>query len=219
MSRGRTQPSLDTQVTCDRGRRAGSRTHDRAQRAVIADAVRSVVARGGMEAVTLRTVAAEAGVSVSGMQHYFPTRTELLGHALDRTRQRLHARIDARVEGTDRAPRSTLLAVLTELLADHVETREALRMHAAFAVSPVAIESAPGLTGRDDEYLALATSVVADRRGTDEDHDEAADDGYELWTLARGLAFDIALHDASVERARSVLRRRLRRLGLDITTQ
>jgi TetR/AcrR family transcriptional repressor of bet genes len=54
--------------------------HDQRRREIV-PAVWTIVARRGIEGVTLRGVAAEAGVSMGRVQHYFGTRDELVRHA------------------------------------------------------------------------------------------------------------------------------------------
>ena len=51
--------------------------HD-VRRREIAQAVWAVIAERGIEGVTLRSVAAEAGVSVGRIQHYYASREELV---------------------------------------------------------------------------------------------------------------------------------------------
>ncbi|WP_181698633.1 TetR/AcrR family transcriptional regulator [Nocardia sp. GTS18] len=51
--------------------------HDE-RRGVITDAARRVIARGGLDAATFQSVAAEAGVSVRSVQYYFGTKREFL---------------------------------------------------------------------------------------------------------------------------------------------
>lgn len=48
------------------------------RRTEIVHAVWALLAEGGIEAVTFRRVAAEAGVSVGRVQHYFESRTDLI---------------------------------------------------------------------------------------------------------------------------------------------
>lgn len=66
--------------------------HD-ARRRDLAEALWRVVRRDGIHAVSVRTVAAEAGTSPSALRHYFASQDELLGFALtamvDRVRDRL----------------------------------------------------------------------------------------------------------------------------------
>ncbi|AXB45461.1 TetR/AcrR family transcriptional regulator [Amycolatopsis albispora] len=59
---------------------------DRAERKrEIAAALLTLVAREGIEAVSIRTVAAEAGISAGAVQKYFATKEELLREAFDLT--------------------------------------------------------------------------------------------------------------------------------------
>jgi len=53
--------------------------HD-AQRVKFAEAAMSLIARHGLEGVTMRAVAAEAGLSYGSLFHYFSSKDELLMH-------------------------------------------------------------------------------------------------------------------------------------------
>ncbi|GAB4085898.1 TetR/AcrR family transcriptional regulator [Myceligenerans cantabricum] len=68
------------------------------RRREIVVAVWALVARRGFEGVTLRAVAAEAGISVGRVQHYYSSRAELVRdgcrHMLDEGRSRFAARIE-----------------------------------------------------------------------------------------------------------------------------
>ena len=66
-----------------------------ARRRAIADALWRVVAREGFEGVSLRHVAAEAGVSMGMVQHYFHTKEQMLLFALDSMEERVGARFAA----------------------------------------------------------------------------------------------------------------------------
>lgn len=52
------------------------------QRAKFAEAAMSLIARHGLEGVTMRAVAAEAGLSYGSLFHYFNSKDELLVHAV-----------------------------------------------------------------------------------------------------------------------------------------
>lgn len=189
--------------------------HD-VRRHAIAGAVSSVITRGGLEAVSIRSVAAEAGVSMGGVQYYFSTKSELLRHGLADARQRIDARLRARIAENEDCDRAAVLAVLDELLGESVEVRDALRVHAAFAVTPVGTDVGSGLTNCDEMILALVTSVIAAVRpaGSVGDDGAAEVDGYGLWILARGLGFEVALRGAPIDGARRTLGRQLRLLHL-----
>lgn len=66
--------------------------HDE-RRAAIAAALWQVVSRSGIHAVSVRSVAAAAGMSPSALRHYFATQDELLGFALTAVVHRVEARL------------------------------------------------------------------------------------------------------------------------------
>ncbi len=188
--------------------------HDE-RRSTLAAAVWTLVSRNGVEAVSLRSVAAQAGVSMGRVQYYFTSKDELLRHGLLHAHQRMENRIRQRLAETDGDDRAVLVAILDELLGEHPETRDAIRVHAAFAARAVDPRMAAVLTDGDEEILALAVSVIAQARGAGAagfDVDPELD-GYALWTLARGLGSDVALYDAPVERARQTLNCFLQRVA------
>jgi len=58
--------------------------HD-AQRVKFAEAAMSLIARHGLEGVTMRAVATEAGLSYGSLFHYFSSKDELLMHVVQHT--------------------------------------------------------------------------------------------------------------------------------------
>ena len=58
--------------------------HDE-QRKVFTDAAMRLIARQGFEAVTMRKVASEAGLSYGSLFHYFDSKDDLLRHAIRRS--------------------------------------------------------------------------------------------------------------------------------------
>lgn len=64
-----------------------------ARRAAVAEALWRVVRRAGIHAVSVRSVAAEAGTSPSSMRHYFASQDELLGFGLTAVVARVEARL------------------------------------------------------------------------------------------------------------------------------
>lgn len=85
--------------------------HD-AQRVTFAKAAMSLIARQGLEGVTMRAVAAEAGLSYGSLFHYFASKDELLMHAV----QHLMSLQTQRVN--DYASRYDGLTALEHLLCD-----------------------------------------------------------------------------------------------------
>jgi DNA-binding transcriptional regulator YbjK len=64
-----------------------------ARRRAIAEAIFEVIGSRGLEAVSLRDVAAQAGVSMGSVQHYFRSKDEMLQFALGHMRDRALARL------------------------------------------------------------------------------------------------------------------------------
>ncbi|WP_405162009.1 TetR family transcriptional regulator [Nocardia sp. NBC_01499] len=88
------------------------------RRREITTAVRTVMARGGLEAATFQSVAAEAGISVRLVQYYFGTKREFLLATHRAVLEDAAIRFGQRVAalGADAAPRDALRVILTELL-------------------------------------------------------------------------------------------------------
>jgi AcrR family transcriptional regulator len=91
--------------------------HD-ARRRRIAEALWRVATSQGLDAVSLRHVATEAGVSMGQVQHYFRTKDEMLGFALDAISERVAERIGRRVTALAGAakPDALVRAILVEML-------------------------------------------------------------------------------------------------------
>lgn len=181
--------------------------HDE-RKSVLAHAVWTLVARNGLEAVSLRSVAAEAGVSMGRVQYYFATKDELLLHSLEYAHRQMESRIATRLADVGDDDREVLVTILDELLGEHPETRDAIRVHAFFAARASDSEHmAAVLTDGDNEILTLAIEVVAQAKSAgrvapDVDPEQ---DGYALWTLARGLGNDVALYGTPIAKARRTL--------------
>ncbi|WP_181136556.1 TetR/AcrR family transcriptional regulator, partial [Rathayibacter sp. AY1G9] len=70
----------------------------RESRSDILSAVVAVLSTRGAEHLSIRTVAAEAGVSVGAVQHHFPTKQALLAGAMARVEERFRERMRSRLE-------------------------------------------------------------------------------------------------------------------------
>jgi AcrR family transcriptional regulator len=98
--------------------------HDERRRA-IAEAVLRLAVAEGLESVSLRRVAAEAGVSMGSVQHYFRTKDEMLEFALAHMEQRREARIVARLSASGRPP--TVREIVRTSLVEVLPTDEPSR--------------------------------------------------------------------------------------------
>lgn len=101
------------------------------RQAAITQALLRIVAERGLEEVSVREVAAGAGVSIGTVQHYFPTKDVMLAAAYQEVLRSIRARIEAVEFGPD--IRANLSAVLAELLPLDRRRRAETRIHLAFA--------------------------------------------------------------------------------------
>src|SRR5919202_3193485 len=102
--------------------------HDQRRRHIV-EALLAIAGTRGLEAVSLREVAHEAGVSMGAVQHYFATKDEMLLFALQQwlglgVHDRFTARIRTRLarEATD-APVAALRAIAAEYLPHDASSR------------------------------------------------------------------------------------------------
>lgn len=130
------------------------------RRTQIADALMRVAAQQGLEAVSLRHVAAAAGVSVGMVQHYFRDKDEMMAFAMSVVRDRSQARLAPAIErlGDNPPPRLLVRTFLTTLLPLDNESMADGRVALAFlAYRAVRPSTAPALreeTARLVEFLA-----------------------------------------------------------------
>lgn len=80
----------------------------------LAEAVWRVIRREGASGVSVRTVAAEAGLSTGSLRHSFPSRIDLVAHATALVAERIAARIGSRRSEPDARRRA--VRVLAERL-------------------------------------------------------------------------------------------------------
>lgn len=131
-----------------------------ARRTQIADALLSVAAGQGLEAVSLRHVAAEAGVSTGMVQHYFRTKDEMMGFALEVVSERVERRMAEKfgADTTDAPGLEQLRELFLQMLpldaARMDEGKVALAFLAYAAVKPEMAEGIRRGTAQLQEYLA-----------------------------------------------------------------
>lgn len=112
--------------------------HDERRRHIGAAVLRLIATRG-LEAASLRNVAAEAGVSMGTVQHYFTTKQEMLDFAQRYNYERATVRVPRLVAQVPepRTTRTLLRAVLIDLLGLDGEGREGARLGAAMLAHAV----------------------------------------------------------------------------------
>ncbi|TDQ50297.1 TetR/AcrR family transcriptional regulator [Actinorugispora endophytica] len=184
------------------------------RRRQIARAVWRLATRGGLEDVTLRQVAAEAGVSARLLQYYFGTRDRLLLGALEilnsDAEQRARERLAALGEAPDR--RALVRGVLLELLPLDEERRNRHLVYAAYFI-PFATDPALAAAARDAPRAleALVADLLSQGRklgqvlpGVDIEAESAL-----LVAGATGLQTSVLLGQQSPERAVELIDHRL----------
>jgi AcrR family transcriptional regulator len=90
------------------------------RRAELADAAARVIARAGVDAASMREIAAEAGWTTGTLVHYFANKHELLDFTLRASIERRSAR---RSERADLSPAEALRATLASALPTDDDTR------------------------------------------------------------------------------------------------
>jgi TetR/AcrR family transcriptional regulator, transcriptional repressor of bet genes len=142
---------------------------DERRRQIAAAVVRIVTSRG-VEAASLRAVAAEAGVSMGAVQHYFGSTDQMLLFALEHGNGLFAARIqDLLAESGPLAPRATFRLFCTLLLPLDPDRQTGARLWAALVArgcvdeptGRLAADAYAGLTAFVTRSLAESAAVLA----------------------------------------------------------
>ncbi|MDA8368263.1 MAG: TetR/AcrR family transcriptional regulator [Nocardiopsaceae bacterium] len=194
--------------------------HDERRREVL-EAVFTIVDTEGTDHVSIRRVADTAGVSVGRVQHYFPTKEELLSAAFTAINDRGTARVHQRLpmgEGEEDAgdPRTVLQVVLGELIPRDDDDRRFFRIAQAFETYA---QSRPHLRSRltqgYDELaslLALLLRLSVRPHAGDEPESDSSPfrtEAYGLLALTIGLAGLVVTENLGSFEAQSIVSTRL----------
>ena len=128
-----------------------SKIDSHARRRELGEALWRVVVREGIEAASVRKVAAEAGVSAGSLRHVFPSQSELLTFAM----QLIVDEVASRVAAVDEsgAVRQTVEQRLRTLLVLDPESRAVFDVWLAFATRACVDESLRPL--RDETHARV----------------------------------------------------------------
>ncbi|WP_419992339.1 TetR family transcriptional regulator [Streptomyces violaceoruber] len=98
----------------------------------------------GVQHLSLREIAREAGISHGQLQHYFASRQALLTFAVDFAAEQTTQRIRRSLEqlGDPPHPRDVLRLTLMEMLPLHADARATSRMNAAYVLEALHDEEA-----------------------------------------------------------------------------
>lgn len=185
--------------------------HDERRRQ-IGDAVCRVMAARGLEAVSLRHVAVEAGVSMGRVQHYFATKDEMLLFAFRLISDRVAARLGA-VFSDD--PRAFLRSMFLELLPVSQEARAEAPVLAAFLAQAVVEPrlAEPLRSGGQEMVAFVAAQIRAVRPDGDAERDAMA-----LLAFVDGLMLQVLIGQVPVEVAVELVDHQLDRVLTSDTT-
>jgi AcrR family transcriptional regulator len=171
--------------------------HD-ARRREIADAVLRLAATEGLESVSLRHVAAEAGISMGRVQHYFHSKADMLAFAYEHQSRRHEQRIVERLQAAGHPPtvRDIVRTVMVEIIPTDEQSRASWLADIAFFIramseprmAAVVAEGGPRLVEFFAEQLEQARGIGALAPGVDPRQEAGI-----LWALIDSQATGIAL--------------------------
>ncbi len=169
-------------------------------------AVVAVLAEAGFEGLSVRTVAARAGVSVGAVQHHFPTKAQMVTAAMASIAAEATQRLGELERVAD--PGERLHALVDRLVpssGDSLVTRIWLSLAARATVDEEAAEAYADLWGRTRATLRLLLPAAGAPAAT------AEDDATELLALLDGLAVGVVAEGGKMdlERARGIAHRRV----------
>ncbi|GAA4693683.1 hypothetical protein GCM10025781_08870 [Kocuria gwangalliensis] len=190
-----------------------SRIDREGRKAELAEAAWRVILRSGVSAVSVRTVAEEAGLAVGSLRHVFPTRTELLMFSAKLMMERVLNRI-AQLPPTE-SPEDYVLAVIKNLMPFTEQTRAEMDVNVALIAEATAVPELKALRDSAHQQLADACVRLAGLlRGEDSEtpSEGATRSGQRLHALADGLALHL-MHQAGqkdLDRAAELLEDEIR---------
>lgn len=186
------------------------------RRRQITDALLRIASTRGLQAVTMREVAAEAGVSLRLVQYYFTDKRTLLVSGLAELAARLDRRIKARAaeRGPQLTARAALEVVLTSILPLDEESRRErtawTAYYAAVLTDPSLVEGATHYPNVLEDFLTArltARQAAGEFRPDRDPRTEVA----ALLALTNGLADGVAGGQRSPAEAERILRVQLDR--------
>lgn len=191
-----------------------SRNIDRAARkAQLAEAVWQVILDRGISAVSVRSVADQAGLVVGSLRHVFPTRAELLAFSAELMVQRATERVLSTPLVDD--PRQYALEVIKRLLPLEPDSRAELEVNIALIAESPAQPDLSGIRNHAHHQLVEAcVRLVEILTGRPRD-DHAVRTAQRLHALIDGLALHL-LHQEpgdDADWAIAIVRDEITRIG------
>ncbi|WP_129790210.1 TetR/AcrR family transcriptional regulator [Promicromonospora panici] len=203
------------------------RVDHRERREQIAAALLRVAAQQGLEAVSLRHVATEAGVTTGMVQHYFPSKEAMMDYAMATVSDRYGHRMTANTAalGDEPSPADVVRMTLTSMIPRDDDEREDARVALAFqsyaAGRPRSATQLGTTNAHFRDYLAAQieacrrTAGAGPRGGPDVDPHVAAT---ALLATAEGLALHVLSSALSTAEAFEALDQQLALVIADAAT-
>ena len=171
----------------------------RERQELLADALMRLAAARGLEGVSLRHVAAEAGVSTGMVQHYFRTKDEMMTFALRMVMDRIRER--SQDEFAPAPPRDLVRGLLLQVLpldeTRRLENHVVLAFLAYAAVKPSIASGLREAAAEMRDFLAGQLRAAGPAAGVDPERAAAGllalVDGLGLQLLSRQYAEDDAI--------------------------
>ncbi|WP_018255427.1 TetR/AcrR family transcriptional regulator [Salinispora mooreana] len=193
------------------------------RRTQIADALVRLAGREGLHAVTMRSVAAEAGVSLRLVQYYFQNKEHLLIGALRHLERQSHHRWEQRLSGLPDPPPPR--AVVEAFLLEALPTDDPSRVfhlvgtsYAVLAMTDPQVAEQPFIRGVDRLEQQLTDTLTRARTaGTLAPDADPALEATRLIALTNGLGTSLLVGQRTSEEATAVLRYHLNRLFVEET--
>lgn len=176
------------------------------RRAELRDAVWRLASRDGLEAVTLRGVADEAGCSTGALVHYFPDKEELLRFAFRTVADRVLSRLTEAEEATDDALELARAALVEGLPLDR-ERQAEVRVWFAFlglALTRPELAREQRLTYRAWRVRIAGRLREAQERGDIRADVDAGAEAAALIALVDGLAVQAAFEPRALTAERQL---------------
>ncbi|GAA1490567.1 TetR/AcrR family transcriptional regulator [Brachybacterium sacelli] len=180
------------------------------RRAQIIDSLVRCAAREGLHAITMRAVAAEAGVSLRLVQYYFQSKSQMMQAALESLESQSVAQWAERITAS---ASSSARARLEAFLAAALPTDEQSRTHhllwtsyAVLSMTDTAMAEQPFIDGpnlRERELAQLLRNAIDDGElPVDRDPDIEAG---RLLTLSHGLGTSVLVGQRTITTAQRIL--------------
>lgn len=180
-----------------------------ARKSLLVDAMWAVIHQHGMSAVSLRTVADAAGVSVGSLRHMFPTRDALLVYAAELMIERVSERIRSVRPAGDAIADAT--AILMHLVPTDAQSRSEMEINIALVAESGADPDLVTIRSEAKAELARLCRHLLERVRPDAPPALVEARARKVHALVDGLAFHLvqAAPDADSSWAEEIIRQEL----------